>query len=57
MSCARCSSDDLVQIELAPAGRALRFATCRRCEHRWWTDLHDEQPLPLSDVLATVSRR
>lgn len=35
----------------------MRFQTCRNCEHRWWTDLHGNDVVPLSDVLAHVVPR
>lgn len=55
--CPYCSGTNLVQIDLAPAGRLVRFATCRSCEHRWWMDTLGAGELTLDDVLTAVSSR
>lgn len=55
MTACRCGSANLVTIDLAPAGRPVSFATCRDCEHRWWSDVAGTAALGLSDVLSMVA--
>jgi hypothetical protein len=54
-TCGKCKSSDLVQIELTPVGRSVRFSTCRACEHRWWTTSDGDVALELRDVLDLVA--
>ncbi|HWB72040.1 MAG TPA: hypothetical protein VG452_07465 [Egibacteraceae bacterium] len=54
MSACTCGSDSLVQVDLAPTGRQIRFSVCRDCERRWWNDLADADVLVLDDVLSLV---
>ena len=53
--CPACNSRDLIHIMLAPAGRKMRFNTCRACEHKWWTDGEIAIEIGLKDVLAHVA--
>jgi hypothetical protein len=55
-SCPHCRSRDLVGFTLAPTGQPLRFAHCRSCEHRWWTDLEGGAAIRLPDVLTQIGR-
>ncbi|MDP8970917.1 MAG: hypothetical protein M3N52_10580 [Actinomycetota bacterium] len=55
MTACRCGSANLVEIDLAPAGRPVRFSTCRDCEHRWWSDVAGTGALRLDDVLSLVA--
>lgn len=52
--CPACTSDDLIRIALAPAGRRMLFSTCRACEHKWWTE-GEAVEIGLPDVLRQVS--
>ncbi len=54
-ACPRCSASDLIEIDLAPQGRPTRFATCRNCEHRWWTDREQVGVVSLEQVLSWVA--
>jgi formate dehydrogenase maturation protein FdhE len=50
--CPNCASTDLVSVDMALRGGSVRFAHCRRCEHRWWFDAERGTFVPLADVLA-----
>lgn len=50
-SCPNCQSSNLVRVEMTLSGGPVRFAHCRRCEHRWWTDPEGNSVLPLRTVL------
>ena len=54
-TCDKCGSKDLVQIDLSPAGRPVKFATCRDCENRWWSDAENAGNLRLREVLDLVA--
>ena len=54
MPCPACRSGDLVRVDLAPRGEALRFSTCRACEHRWWATPQDVT-IALDEVLEAVA--
>jgi formate dehydrogenase maturation protein FdhE len=50
-SCPNCASTDLVAVDMALRGGRVRFAHCRRCEHRWWVDAAGAR-VSLTDVLS-----
>jgi transcription elongation factor Elf1 len=53
--CPDCSSDNLVTVDMTLNGGPVKFAHCRRCEHRWWTDATDGGALALPQVLHKVT--
>jgi transposase-like protein len=53
--CPRCTSDDLLRIDLAPRGREMHFNTCRACEHKWWVDVKVSVEISLHDVLQELA--
>lgn len=53
-ACPRCRSTDLVLIDLKPDNDALRFASCRACEHRWWSRPEATAQVALPEVYAAV---
>jgi hypothetical protein len=52
-TCEKCTSADLVTVQLAINGEPVTFDHCRRCEHRTWSANGDK--VGLSDVLDRVS--
>jgi formate dehydrogenase maturation protein FdhE len=50
--CPNCASTDLVSIDMTLRGKSMRFAHCRRCEHRWWTDPSRGVHVPFAEVLS-----
>lgn len=53
-TCPHCRSTNLVAVALTLATGPVRFASCRACEHRWWTDAA-AGGLSLGDVLDRVA--
>ncbi|HUH06487.1 MAG TPA: hypothetical protein VML96_01650 [Egibacteraceae bacterium] len=53
--CPNCASHDLVNVELQLGGEPVNFAHCRRCEHRWWSDVEGRGIIALSDVLTKAA--
>ncbi len=50
VACAACGAADAIQIKMTlPDGTAVDFASCHRCEHRWWES--DGEVLDLTAVL------
>ena len=43
--CPFCSSDDVINFELAPSGQAMQLVVCRVCERRLWHDADLRKPL------------
>ena len=50
-ACPFCSSDDVINFELAPAGQAMQLLVCRVCERRLWHDPSMRQPLDRTQAL------
>lgn len=55
MRCSNCERDDVLVVRLAPKNRAMRFYTCRFCEHRWWQNADDGAAVELADVLSDLA--
>jgi hypothetical protein len=53
--CRNCQSSNLVRVEMTLSGGPVRFAHCRRCEHRWWVDSDGNTVLLLQDVLEKAA--
>jgi hypothetical protein len=53
--CPSCRSANLIVVYMTIASDPVRFASCRACEHRWWTDLNEDRLLPLGEVLERVA--
>lgn len=51
-TCENCQSPDLFQVDVTIAAGPTRFAHCRRCEHRWWSDSAGARVAPLQAVHA-----
>ncbi|MDX1690546.1 MAG: hypothetical protein R3290_05950 [Acidimicrobiia bacterium] len=55
IACAACGAADAIQIKLTLTdGTAVDFASCHRCEHRWWEA--DGEVLDLTTVLEKSRR-
>lgn len=54
-ACAKCTSTNLVKIEMTLNGGPVLFCHCRQCEHRQWASTDDGNSLRLNDVLAKVA--
>jgi hypothetical protein len=53
--CVACGSNRLTEISMTLTdGTPVRFASCRRCEHRAWTDAGE--PLPVESVLRKAQK-
>ena len=52
-TCEKCTSTDLVTVELTINGELVTFDHCRGCEHRTWSTSGGK--VGLSDVLDRVS--
>lgn len=55
MRCSRCTSTNLVTVRLTVGESPVLFASCRSCEHRWWTDMEGDRQLALVEVLDRVA--
>jgi len=55
MRCASCRSTNLVTVKLTVGSNPMLFASCRNCEHRWWTDLDGDRLIALDEVLDRVA--
>lgn len=55
MRCASCRSTNLVTVRLTVGSGPVLFASCRACEHRWWTDLEGNRLIALDEVLDRVA--
>ncbi len=53
--CPKCSSDDLLVVDMEPNGAPMRFSTCRHCENRWWADISEGSSIDLDAVLEHIS--
>jgi DNA-directed RNA polymerase subunit M/transcription elongation factor TFIIS len=54
--CTQCGGRDAIQIELTlPDGSEVRFSSCHRCEHRWWSS--DGEVIDLTTVLDKARKR
>ncbi len=53
--CPKCTSRDLLVVNLTPNDVPMRFSTCRHCEHRWWEDAHVGADMALSSVIANIA--
>lgn len=51
-TCRSCRATDLFEMDLTVGAAPVRFAHCRACEHRWWTQDSGAQVLGLREVLA-----
>lgn len=54
-TCAKCTSQDMVRIEMTLHGGPVTFCHCRHCEHRMWLNAEGGSSLRLPDVLAKVA--
>lgn len=56
VDCRKCGGRDAIQIELSlPDDAEVYFASCHRCEHRWWSS--EGRVIDLTTVLEKVRRR
>lgn len=56
MHCPACGGRKTTEIEIRlKDDDAIRFTSCRRCEHRWW--LHEEESITLHDVLNLTAKK
>jgi hypothetical protein len=46
---------DLIHISMNVGGRELSFATCHRCEAKWW--FQEGERVPLDSVLGLVDQK
>lgn len=53
--CPKCASSDLMIVQLSLKGIPTRFAHCRSCEHRVWTDVSEASSMTLDDVLVRAA--
>jgi DNA-directed RNA polymerase subunit M/transcription elongation factor TFIIS len=52
--CPKCSSSDLLVVNLSPNGAPMQFTTCRHCENRWWEDVEVGIDIALRDVIQHI---
>ena len=55
MTCPRCKTSRLVEIELTIDKRAVTMRSCSRCDTRWWDS--EGESLQLPGVLELASNR
>ena len=55
MTCPRCKTSRLVEIELSIDKRPVTMRSCSRCDTRWWDS--EGEPLPLPGVLELAGNR
>lgn len=56
VDCHECGARDAIQIELTlPDGAEVDFASCHRCEHRWWSS--GGEVIDLTTVLEKARKR
>lgn len=53
-TCEKCTSPDLVTVELSINGEPVTFDHCRHCEHRAWSAAGDR--VGLDEVLEKVAK-
>jgi hypothetical protein len=49
--CSKCASSNLVVVHMTLGSGPVLFASCRECEHRWWTDTAGNRLLTFEEVL------
>jgi DNA-directed RNA polymerase subunit M/transcription elongation factor TFIIS len=55
-TCRECGAAEAIQIDLTlPDGTEVRFSSCHRCEHRWWSS--DGEVIDLTTVLDKSRKR
>lgn len=49
--CSNCGSSNLVIVKMRLGSGPVLFASCRDCEHKWWTDMEGNRLMTFDEVL------